>query len=82
MSPEDYQKYKSSNEPTPQKEEVPLAVQLANKTKERGAVMVQIEHYRNICRDLEVKFAKHIELRDEAVERKLALQDDIPSVGK
>ena len=36
MSPEDYQKYKSSFEHSPQKEEVPLAVQLANKTKERG----------------------------------------------
>ena len=37
MSPEDYQKYKSSFEPSPAKEEVPLAVQLANKTKERKA---------------------------------------------
>ena len=33
MSPEDHQKYKSSFEPSPSKEEVPLAVQLANKTK-------------------------------------------------
>ena len=36
MSPEDYAKYKPSFEPSPAKEEVPLAVQLANKTKERG----------------------------------------------
>ena len=35
LSPEDYLKYKSSFDPTPQKEEVPLALQLANKTNER-----------------------------------------------
>ena len=38
LSPEDYLKYKSSFDPTPGKEEVPLALQLANKTKERGSV--------------------------------------------
>ena len=36
LSPEDYQKYKSTFEPARAKEEVPLAVQLANKTKERS----------------------------------------------
>ena len=41
MSPEDYEKYKSSFE-SPAEEEVPLAVQLANKTKERGTVMGRI----------------------------------------
>ena len=38
MSPEDYQKYKSSFEPTPQKE----AVQLVNKTKEKRSLEVPI----------------------------------------
>ena len=51
MSLEDYQKYQSAFEPTPLLEEVPLAVKLANKTKECGAVMGQVEHYRNVCRD-------------------------------
>ena len=55
MSPEDYQKYKSSFEPSHAKEEVPLAVQLANKTKERGTVMGRIEHSRNVCRELETR---------------------------
>ena len=55
MSLEDYQKYKSSFDPTPQKEEVLLAVQLGNKTKERGTVMERIEHYRIVCRDLETQ---------------------------
>ena len=76
MSPEDYEKYKSSFEPSPAKEEVPLAVQLANKTKER-AVMGRIEHYRNVCRDLETKLMKQSELLEEAVARKATLQDEI-----
>ena len=80
MSPEDYQKYKSSFEPSPAKEEVPLAVQLANKTKERGTVMGRIEHYRNVCRDLETRLMKESEKFDEAVARKSALQDEINEI--
>ena len=76
-SPEDYQKYKSSFEPSPVKEEIPLAVQLANKTKERGTVMGRIEHYRNVCRDLETKLMKQSELLEEAVERKATFQNEI-----
>ena len=77
MSPEDFEKYKSSFEPSPAKEEVPLALHLANKTKERGTVMCRIEHYRNVCRDLETKLMKQSELLEEAVERKATLQDEI-----
>ena len=77
MSPEDYQKYKSSFEPSPAKEEVPLAVQLANKTKERGTVMRQIEHYRSVYRDLETKLMKQFELLEEAVEPKATLQNEV-----
>ena len=77
MSPEDYEKYKSSFELSPAKEEVPLAVQLANKTKERGTVTGRIEHYRNVCRDLETKLMKQSELLEEAVERKATLQNEI-----
>ena len=77
MSPEDYHKCKSSFEPAPAKEDVPLAVQLANKTKERGTVMGRIEHYRNVCRDLETKLMKQSELLEEAVERKATLQNEI-----
>ena len=76
MSPEDYQKYKSSFELSPAKEEVPLAVQLANKTKESGTVMGRIEHYRNVCGDLETKLMKESELLEEAVERKATLQNE------
>ena len=71
MSTEDYQKHKSSFEPAPAKEEVPLAVQMANKTKERGTVMGRIEHYRNVCRELETMLMMQSALLDEAVERKV-----------
>ena len=43
-------------------------------------MMGQIEHHRNVCRDLEVKLAKHIELRDEAMERKCAVRDEIDEI--
>ena len=36
MSPEDYQKYKSSFEPTPAKEEVPLAIQIGQQDQGKG----------------------------------------------
>ena len=61
LSPEDYLKYKSSFDPTPQKEEVPLALQLANKTKERGSVLAQIERERVLVADFKAKYAKHTE---------------------
>ena len=61
LSPEDYLKYKSSFEPSPQKEEVPLALQLANKTKERGSVLAQIERERVLVSDLKAKYEKHTE---------------------
>ena len=80
MSPEDYQKYKSSFEPSPAKEEVPLAVRVASKTKERGMVMGRIEHYRNVCRDLETRLMKESEKFDAAVARKSALQDEINEI--
>ena len=59
--PEDFEKYRGSFDPTPQKEEVPLALQLAKKTKERSGVLAQIEHERGLVRDFETKFKKHAE---------------------
>ena len=55
-------------------------MQLANKTKEMGTVMRQTEHYRNVCRDLEVKLMRQGELLDENIARKAALQDEINEV--
>ena len=59
-------KYKSSFEPTPQKEEVPLALQLANKTKERRSVLAQIERDRVL-----------VETLTQFMERKYSLQGEI-----
>ena len=39
--------------------------------------MGRIEHYRNVCRDLETKLMKQSELLEEAVERKASLQNEI-----
>ena len=50
---------------------------MANKTKERGSVMGQIEHNCNVVRDLETKLHKRTELLQELVERKKALQQEI-----
>ena len=77
LSPEDYLKYKSSFEPSPQKEEVPLALQLANKTKERGSVLAQIERERVLVGDLKAKYEKHTETLTQLMERKYSLQREI-----
>ena len=39
--------------------------------------MGRIEHYRNVCRDLETKLMKQSELLEEAVERIATVQDEI-----
>ena len=39
--------------------------------------MGRIEHYRNVCRDLETKLMKQSELLEEAVERKATSQNEI-----
>ena len=70
-------KYKSSFDPTPQKEEVPLALQLANKTKERGSVLAQIERERVLVGDLKTKYEKHTETLTQLMERKYSLQREI-----
>ena len=70
-------KYKSSFDPTPQKEEVPLALQLANKTKERGSVLAQIERERVLVSDLKAKYEKQTETLTQLMERKYSLQGEI-----
>ena len=75
MTPEDYLKYKSSFDPTPQKEEVLLALQLANKTKERA--LAQIERERVLVGDLKAKYEKHTQTLTQLMERKYSLQREI-----
>ena len=70
-------KYKSSFDPTPQKEEVPLALQLANKTKERSSVLAQIERERVLVGDLKAKYEKHTETLSQLMERKYSFQREI-----
>ena len=70
-------KCKSSFDPTPQKEEVTLALQLANKTKERCSVLAQIERERVLVGDLKAKYEKHTEALTQLMERKYSLQREI-----
>ena len=77
LSSEDFEKYKGRIDPAPQEEEVPLALQLAKKTKERGGVLAQIEHERGMVRDFETKFKKHSEVLVELMERKYTLEREI-----
>ena len=70
MSPQNFEKCKGRFDPTPQKEEVPLAMQLAKKTKERGSVLAQIERERALVGDLKPKYERHME-------RKYSLQREI-----
>ena len=58
-------------DPTPQKEEVPLALQLANKTKARGSVLAQIERERVLVGDLKAKYEKHTDALTQLMERKV-----------
>ena len=74
LSPEDYLKYKSSFEPSPQKKEVPFALQL---TKERGSVLAQIERERVLVSDLKAKYEKHTETLTQLMERKYSLKKEI-----
>ena len=74
LEPEDHLKYKSSFKPCPQKEEVPLALQLANETKERSSVLAQIERERVLVK---AKYEKHTETLSQLMERKYSLQREI-----
>ena len=77
LSPEDFEKYKGRFDPTPQKEEVPLALQLANKTKERGSVLAQIERERVLVGDRNAKYEKHTESFTQLMVRQQSLQREI-----
>ena len=77
MNLEHYQKYKSSFEPSPAKEEVLFGGATGQQDQGKGTVMGRIEHYRNVCRDLDTKLKTQSELLEEAVERKATLQNEI-----
>ena len=78
MSPEDYQKYKSSFEPVPAKEEPPAGGAIGQTRPRKGArSWAELSTIENVCRDLETKLMKQSELLDEAVERRATLQNEI-----
>ena len=81
MSLEDFEKYKGKIDPTPQKVEVPFALQLAKKIKERGSVLVQIEREQVLVGDCRTKNERHTEILTELMERTYSLQRDIDALG-
>ena len=58
LSSEDYAKKSAQLEP-PKREEPTIYQDLANKFKEHGKVLSQVEHHRNVVRDPQLKLQKH-----------------------
>ena len=54
LSSDDYAKYSARLEP-PKREEPTIYEDLANKFKEHGKVLSQVEHHRNVVRDAQLK---------------------------
>ena len=52
-------------------------MQLANKTKDQGSVLAQIERERVLVGDLKAKYEKHTETLTQLMERKYSLQREI-----
>ena len=58
LTNEDYAKYSAQLEP-PEREEPTIYQDLANKLKEHGKVLSQVEHHRGVVKDAQQKLQKH-----------------------
>ena len=63
--------------PPPKREEPTINQDLANKFKEHGKVLSQVEHHRNVVRDAQLKLQKHQGILQELLERSQSLQLEI-----
>ena len=79
LSQEDYEKYSGRLEPPPKKEETTIYQELANKVKEQD-VLVQVDHHRNVVRDVEAKLHKQQGLLQELLDRNQILQQEIDTL--
>ena len=77
LSPEDFEKYRARLEPPQKKEETTIYQDLANKDKEHGKILRQVEHQRNVVRDAEAKLHKHRGVLEELLERGQNLKREI-----
>ena len=67
LTQEDCEKYRVRSEP--KKEETTIYQELANKVKEQGKVLGQVEHHRNVVRDVDAKIRKQQGLLQELLAR-------------
>ena len=79
LSSEDYAKYSAQLEP-PKREEPTIFQDLANKFKEHGKVLSQVEHHRYVVRDAPLKVQKHESILKELLDRSQSLQLEINSL--
>ena len=79
LSSEDYAKYSAQLEP-PKREEPTIYQDLANKLKEHGKVLSQVEHHRSVVRDAQQKLQKHEGILKELQDRSQILQQEINSL--
>ena len=79
LSSEDYAKYSAQLEP-PKREEPTIYQDLANKFKEHGKVLSQVEHHRSVVRDAQQKLQKHEGILKELQDRSQILQQEINSL--
>ena len=79
LSSGDYAKYSAQLEP-PKREEPTIFQDLANKFKEHGKVLSQVEHHRSVVRDAQLKLQKHESILKELLDRSQSLQLEINSL--
>ena len=73
LTNEDKAKYSAQLEPPPKREEPTFYQDLANKLKEHGKVLGQVEHHRNVVRDAQLKLQKHQGVLQDLMERSQSL---------
>ena len=79
LSSEDSAKKSAQLEP-PKREEPTIYQDLANKFKEHGKVLSQVEHHRSVVRDAQQKLQKHEGILKELQDRSQILQQEINSL--
>ena len=79
LTNEDYAKYSAQLEP-PKREEPTIYQDLANKLKEHGKVLSQVEHHRGVVKDAQQKLQKHEGFLKELLDRSQVLQQEINSL--
>ena len=78
LTDEDYAKCSLQLEP--KREEPSIDQDLANKFKEHGKVLSQVEHHRSVVRDAQLKLQKHEGILQDLLERSQSLQLEINSL--